>query len=226
MKKPKHVVTDEYIQTVRRFADEDIQMARKRAPDGAALSEPPQNPMSYDKLVSLLSIAFECSPRTAYFMALMTIGNYLCSNAAAHLGSRFLTLAIELNDLDAGIVAPLLRPAHVENRAGDSSVVWIKRAHVALGIEALIEAGFSRKNAARVAVEHENVRHFIGASNAVPEKVALSWRDEFSKGRVKNSTGAGTYGACCAQISQFASEWGAKTSTLMIQLAKSYFSHV
>jgi hypothetical protein len=103
-------------------------------------------------------------------------------------------LAQHLDDLDRGIVGPVLKPTRFgKGRTGDSSLVWEARGRVAIGLEALIRLGKSREDAAKSALrDFPRISGLMTAKSKNAVAGMLSWHDEFlrrkaGKGRSKNS---------------------------------------
>ena len=128
--------------------------------------------------------------RRGYVAALGGISEYLISAGVDYRHAcKLVDLASALSDLDDGIVRPLLRPAHVNNRRLTPSNIWRRRALVALGIEALLKSGLSRDEAAGEAERNvKTICHLVAhrTKPTKPSKAALSWNDELGKGRIKS----------------------------------------
>jgi hypothetical protein len=139
------------------------------------------------------SSAVPASPkneRERYIYILVTLGKFVRKAGGTVEQVRHIAeLARHLADLDRGIVGPVLKPARFgKGKRGGSSLVWEARGRVALGLEALIRLGKSRKDAAKSALhDFPGIRRLMTAKSSM-----LSWHDEFlrwkaGKGRNKNS---------------------------------------
>ena len=102
-----------------------------------------------------------------YILALMGVAKFLDAIGAKELyGERFGKLAIAISDLESGRVAPVLSPRPFgKGRPPDGSEAWIRRAFVALAVEALLLSGSKRVGAAR-----EIVRSFPAGANLARAK--------------------------------------------------------
>jgi hypothetical protein len=105
------------------------------------------------KLHRDLARAFEQEPgyarhamneRERYAAALIVLGNYFSSLSVKPIAARFFELGSAIADLNNGIVPPLLRPVRADNRRAAPSQLWRARAHVALGLEALLRSGLNQ----------------------------------------------------------------------------------
>jgi hypothetical protein len=148
----------------------------------------------YRQLAERLNRAFTAAPivgdeRHRYVNALLAIARFFDGMGPFDTyAEKFATLAAALNDLDSGIVRPVLKPRPVENRIPDPTEVWLGRAYVAIAIEALINAGNKTDEA----------KHFIQAREYSPLSVLATkkadnlwtagqeWRYQFRQNRVKN----------------------------------------
>jgi len=152
---------------------------------------PPPTP---DELLDVLFRAFyEVRPakgdRVAYIVALQIISALLLSSGTINreCGSWLARLSEALEELDAGVVWPVLQPAQIKHRKPSPSYIQYRRACIAAGVKALIRSGVLRMDAAKRAIRE--AKSIAGTS---PETV-LSWMDEFGKKRGANRTGASYY---------------------------------
>jgi hypothetical protein len=151
------------------------------------------------------SSAVPASPkneRERYIYILVALSKFVRKVGGTVEQSRHIyELAQLLDDLDRGIVGRALEPTRFgKGKTGDSSLVWEARGSVAMGLEALIRLGESRKDAAKLAL-----RDLPGVSRLMTAKskknsvaAMLSWHDEFlrwqtGKGRIKNRYLADTF---------------------------------
>jgi hypothetical protein len=132
--------------------------------------------------------------RARYALAFKTISTFLKGIGIASYEKRFYRLALALDDLNRGIVDPLLEPITTGGTIKlNVSWVWCARANVAVGILALLKAGLTRKVAAQQAArDFPNITELAGLSRQTPSSTAtkiLSWLDDFNKGdrsKIKN----------------------------------------
>ena len=159
-----------------------------------------QNPIS--TLKSELAVAFDSqsgdqSPkyeRARYVYALKGYFDFLKEVGIVSYQKRFYRLVLALDDLNRGTVDPLLEPIKTggaKNR--NVSWVWCARAHVSVGVLALLKAGLTRKGAAQQAArEFPEIEELAALSRQNPSSTAtkiLSWLDDFNKGdrsKIKN----------------------------------------
>jgi hypothetical protein len=153
-------------------------------------------------LLHLLRRAFERPSATGteqdrYMLALRGVAEFLDAIGAKELyGERFGKLAIAISDLESGRVAPVISPSLFgKGRPPDGSEAWIRRALVALAVEALLLSGSKRAGAAR-----EIVRSFPAVANLARAKspskslgAVLSWCESFRRGKVKNRNAVAIY---------------------------------
>jgi hypothetical protein len=153
-------------------------------------------------LKSELAVAFNSesadqSPkyeRARYMYALKAISTFLKEVGIASYQKRFYRLVLAIDDLNRGSVDPLLEPMKTggaKNR--NVSWDWCARAHVSVGILALLKAGLTRKDAAlQAAGKFPRIKELAGVSRMEPSSTAtkiLSWYDDFNKGehtKIKN----------------------------------------
>jgi hypothetical protein len=163
-----------------------------------------------DELLSELeraSSAVPASPkneRERYIRILVALSKFVHrvgSPQSRHIQSRhILELAQLLEDLDRGIVGSALESTFFgQGRTGDSSPVWEARGRVAMGLEALIRLGASRKEAAKSALrDFPSIGRLMTAKSKNSVDAMLSWHDEFlrwkaGRSRSKNSYLASTF---------------------------------
>jgi hypothetical protein len=146
-------------------------------------------------LAKKLSSAFDAyiatgEERHRYMYALLAVANFLEGIQLIEIYAyKFAGLAAALNDLDYGIVRPVLRAAHVENRTPDSTEVWLGRALVAVSLEALLMAGHTRKSAAEYIEKAYRSLSKLATKKATRlGTAAWGWHYEFRRDRVKNQS--------------------------------------
>ena len=148
----------------------------------------------YRHLAERLSRAFTALPivgdeRNRYVNALLAIAKFFEGLGPFDTyAEKFITLAAALNDLDNGIVRPVLKPKPVENRIPDPIEVQVGRAYVAIAIEALIKAG-NKTDEAKLFIQ---AREYSPLSALATKKAdnlwtaGSEWRYRFRQNRIKN----------------------------------------
>jgi hypothetical protein len=106
------------------------------------------------------------------------------------------SLAAALEQLDAGIVWPVLQPTPICERKPSASYVQYRRAWVAAGVKALIRSGVTRMDAAKQAIRE--VKSLAGTS----PKTVLSRMDEFGKKRGAKTPGANYWATASRDAAQ------------------------
>jgi hypothetical protein len=151
------------------------------------------------KLGDELEQAFDSQPdrisakdqRARYVYALRAISDFLrAAGAKLPYVNRLWRLAIALDDLNQGIVDPLLKEMATGGlRPAGDTWLWCARANVALGMCVLIESGFNRTEAAqRAARDYPKISKLAAfdKDQGTTETKILNWYDEFRKGRAKS----------------------------------------
>jgi hypothetical protein len=127
--------------------------------------------------------------RERYAAALVGVGQYFTSLVGRPIGDRFFEIASAIADLNFGTVHPLLKPERADHRRADPSQLWRARAHVALGLEALLRSGLDRDDAiAKLASQHPSVADLaeVRGNRSNLRTIVFGWRREFRANRVKN----------------------------------------
>jgi hypothetical protein len=151
--------------------------------------------------------------RSQHALALLAIARFLNrvgpDGDLAHFADQFAKLAQTLQDLQAGIRAPILTSAFTNRSA--QTVVWLARAHVALAVETMRGRGGSRKSAANwAAKKHPGLKKLITESGAhlerskSLEKAIISWCEDFSSRKVKNHFAARIYSEGLSRLKAWA----------------------
>src|SRR3984893_6649117 len=127
--------------------------------------------------------------RERYAAALMEVAQYFTSLEGRPLGQRFFELGSAIADLNSGIVRSLLRPERANNRRADDSQLWRARAHVSLGLEALLRSGLTRNEAgAKLTSDFPGIAKLASANakNSKLQTIVFGWRKQLRQARVKN----------------------------------------
>jgi hypothetical protein len=125
-----------------------------------------------------------------YIHALKAISTFFDQVEARSYGVHFYRLALALDDLSHGAVDPLLRPVDTGGtKKHNASWAWCARAHISVGIFALLKAGLTRATAAKNAArKFPKIKELAGLNSKNPsstETKVLNWFDDFSKGGAK-----------------------------------------
>jgi hypothetical protein len=127
--------------------------------------------------------------RERYAAALFGVAQYFTSLVGRPIGDRFSEIASAIADLNVGTVHSLLKPERADHRRADPSQLWRARAHVALGLEALLRSGLDRDDAiAKIASQHPSVADLadVRGNRSNLRTIVFGWRREFRANRVKN----------------------------------------
>jgi hypothetical protein len=128
--------------------------------------------------------------RARYIHALGAISKFLHEVGAGRYKKRL----YRLDDLNRGTVDQLLKEVETGGtKKLNASWTWCARAHVSLGIFALLKSGLTREAAAqKAACEFPKIEKLAALSRKSPTSTAtkiLSWFDDFNKGsksKIKN----------------------------------------
>jgi hypothetical protein len=125
--------------------------------------------------------------RSQHVLALLAIAGFLNrvgpDGDPTYFADQVAKLAQTLQDLNEGVLAPMLYPAPAKR--SDPTLVWLARAHVALAVETMQRCGHSRESAAKWAAEkHPGLEQLITESGTRRskrlEKAIISWCEDFS----------------------------------------------
>ena len=148
----------------------------------------------YRHLAERLSRAFTAAPivgdeRHRYVNALLAIAKFFEGLGPFDTyAEKFITLAAALNDLDNGIVRPVLKPEPVANRIPDPIEVQVGRAYVAIAIEALIKAG-NKTDEAKLFIQAREYSPLFALATKKADNLwtaGREWRHRFRQNRIKN----------------------------------------
>jgi len=146
----------------------------------------------------------------------------------AHIKQLY-ELALALEDLDRGIVDPLLKPSPVRGKKpANASSVWERRGRIALGVEALISTGINRKQAAKKAArDFPAIRKLAGIEPVKPrstETMILSWYDHFKQGKVRNSQAFALFHHGCEELQKLVARGDPDVADRLKQVARALLS--
>ena len=146
--------------------------------------------------------------------ALAGVAQCFASVIGRPIGDRFFELASAIADLNVGSVPPLLKPERADHRRADASQMWRARAHIVLGLEALLQSGLDRDKAiAKIERQSANVVNLarVRRDRFKLGVVVLGWRREFRANRVKNFEANEVFaaGIKCIHLPNSAHDWRA-----------------
>jgi hypothetical protein len=132
----------------------------------------------------------------------------------APFAGRFFELGSAIAALNDGVQHVLLKPAHRNaNRPIDPPQLWRARANVVLAFNALIEAGFTRDNAAKKIAVVTKLNKLVGkkfmnAARRDGDAMALSktvvdWRKKFRSGTLKKNWEVDTFYEAGSELIEF-----------------------
>jgi hypothetical protein len=165
------------------------------------------------RLAERLSRAFTAAPvvgdeRHHYVNALLAIANFFDGLGLFDTyAEKFATLAAALNDLDNGIVRPVLKPKPVANRIPDPIEVWVGRAYVAIAIDALIKAG-NNPDEAKIFIQAKEYSPLCALATKKADNLwtaGLEWRYRFRQNRIKNDVAQKVFDAGHRQLKTLSS---------------------
>jgi hypothetical protein len=120
--------------------------------------------------------------RLRYCAALAVCARYFEKIGADDVGEFLGGLGLAMADLDEGVTDPLFR-----NDAGskrNSTKIWHARMRAAIGIECLLKAGLSRKDAGTYTAKNYKALDLLLRDKAELKGALLSWYDRFREDRV------------------------------------------
>jgi hypothetical protein len=169
----------------------EVQMSSRASAENLIVDLKKEMSRAFETKLDERSLKYE---RARYVHALKAISTFFDQVEARSHGEHFYRLALALDDLSHGTVDPLLRPVDTGGtKKHNASWAWCARAHISLGIFALLKAGLTRAAAAKyAATEFPKIKELAGLNRKIPsstETKVLSWFDDFSKGgrsKIKN----------------------------------------
>jgi hypothetical protein len=151
-------------------------------------------------LVSELGQAFNASPkpgrgREPFIDALVAVARFARAVGLREAQWEFFVLAWALHDLDAGRVAPVVRPTKRKGGSPpDSSVTWIMRVRVLVALDALARSGMTQEKATSyINSEYPKLRRLMSRGRDLPSTIKR-WRRELEEAK------QGTFLAIFAQL--------------------------
>jgi hypothetical protein len=145
------------------------------------------NPVS--DLVSELSHAFNASPkpgreREPFIDALVAVACFARAVGLRDAQWEFWVLAFALQDLDAGRVAPVVRPTKRKGGSPpDSSVTWIMRVRVLVALDALQMSGMTQEKATSyINSEYPKLQRLMSRGRTLPGTIKR-WRRELEEAK-------------------------------------------
>jgi hypothetical protein len=140
-------------------------------------------------LVSELGHAFNASPkpgreREPFIDALVAVARFARAVGLREAQWEFFVLAWALQDLDAGRVAPVVRPTKRKGGSPpDSSVTWIMRVRVLIALDALQRSGMTRERATSyINSKYPRLRRLMSRGRDLPGTIKR-WRRELEEAK-------------------------------------------
>jgi hypothetical protein len=139
-------------------------------------------------LVSELGQAFNASPkpgrgREPFIDALVAVARFARAVGLREAQWEFVVLAYALQDLDAGRVAPIVRPTKRKGSPPDSSVTWIMRVRVLAAMDALQKSGMKPAKATRyINTKYPELRRLMTRGRDLPSTI-MRWQREMNEAK-------------------------------------------
>lgn len=141
------------------------------------------------ELVSELGLAFGAplkpgKEREPFIDALVAVARFARAVGSHEADWGLTVLAYTLQDLDVGIVGPLVRPGKRKGGSPpDSSVTWLMRVRVLAALEALRKCGMTQEKATRyINSEYPKLRRLMTRGRDLPGTIKR-WRRELEEAK-------------------------------------------
>jgi hypothetical protein len=133
-----------------------------------------------------------------FSMALLKIARFLKgSGVGTDVAEQFSQLGAAFHQLQYGVKNPVFKAAAVRSRPLDRTDVWMGRVTAVSGLECLLYAGLSRKEAAACVVKNHPAICRLCRPGTNATTAPLSWRDAFRAGKVSDPAASGAYEEQC-----------------------------
>jgi hypothetical protein len=130
--------------------------------------------------------------RGRHILALAIVGKFLrTTGARKDIADRFYALSAALNDLQRGIVHPMLMPKKTTGRLPDRSDIWRVRVNAGCGVECLMRGGLSRDEAAKRAAKGFPALKNLLRTGTTLKTALLRWRDAVMRGPLNDVVARG-----------------------------------
>jgi len=130
--------------------------------------------------------------RGRHILALAIVGKFLRKTGARKdIADQFYALSAALNDLQRGIVHPMLAPKKPTGRLGDRSDIWRVRVNAGCGVECLMRSGVSRDEAAQRAAKWFPALKNLLRTGTTLKTALLRWRDAVMRGPLNDVVARG-----------------------------------
>jgi hypothetical protein len=130
--------------------------------------------------------------RGRHILALAIVGKFLrTTGAPKDIADQFYTLSAALNDLQRGIVHPMLMPKKPTGRRADRSDIWRVRVTAGCGVECLMRGSLSRHEAAKRAAKQFPALKNVLRTGTTLKTALLRWRDAVMRGPLKDVVARG-----------------------------------
>jgi hypothetical protein len=141
-----------------------------------------------NELVKDLGEAFGSPRKTGeerhpFIEALIAVARFARAVGLHEAQWELTVLACALQDLDAGRVAPVVRPTKRKGSPPDSSVTWIMRVRVLVAMDALQKSGMTQEKAAHyVNSKYPRLRRLMTRGRDLPGTIKR-WRRELEEAK-------------------------------------------
>src|SRR5262249_24596590 len=116
--------------------------------------------------------------REPFIDALVAVARFARAVGSREAQWELTVLAYALQDLDAGRVAPVVRPTKRKGSPPDSSVTWIKRVRVLIALDALQKSGMTQEGATRyIGSKYPKLRRLMTRGRDLPGTI-MRWQRE------------------------------------------------
>jgi hypothetical protein len=141
------------------------------------------------ELVSELGLAFNAPPepgkeREPFIHALVAVARFARAVGLREAQWELTELAHTLQDLNVGIVGPLVRPSKRKRGSPpDSSVIWIMRVRVLVAMDALQKSGMTQEEATgHINSKYPKLRRLMTRGRDLPGTIKR-WRRELEEAK-------------------------------------------
>jgi hypothetical protein len=141
------------------------------------------------ELVSELGLAFNAPPtpdkeREPFIDALVAVARFARAVGLREAQWKLTELAYTLQDLNVGIVGPLVRPSkRTPGSPPDNSMIWIMRLRVLVAMDALQKSGMTQEKASHyINSKYPRLRQLMTRGRDLPSTIKR-WRRELDEAK-------------------------------------------
>jgi hypothetical protein len=117
--------------------------------------------------------------RLRTILSLVDVATFLDQiGAGQDVVNHFANLANVFHDLNRGALPPIAVPAPSKGNRPQLSPLWEVRCIVALGVDVLMRAGMTQKEAVEIAVTHHGLKRLLTKSDANLRGSIKAWHDK------------------------------------------------